>query len=154
MKEYVLPAIAAVFVVSLVILTQDPTGYIVGENIIIPPAQSVEITGEEHEAEIFESSVYAFLQSSENIEYELYKTTDSEKRVFDNYDRELIEYGYTLSEDYSGTYLYQDITISYFSYTKGMSAVVYATCVFNGYTYILYTTGNVLDYKALLDNIN
>ena len=89
----------------------------------------------------------------ENIEYEIYKTFVCSAEVFNDYNNHLQNDGYERHPEYERTISYDKYELKIRTYIKGLTVVVIAASDINDYTYVLYSTGSVMDYKKILDEI-
>lgn len=89
----------------------------------------------------------------EKIKYEFYISTSNYLEIIQDYKDQLKNDGYKL--EYQGEKIVKNITIHYAGFIKGLTAVGIAITSGEEFNYpeaesiVLYTTGNVLDYKEI-----
>ena len=157
--------IAVVGIVALMIVGVGVGGYMVHEEYVpmmVEPREpnkamvSEELIEYEHQYKKLLSEI----PNLENIEYELYLSSDNLSVVKNDYKMQLRNKGYTYYPEYSGVKPTRGIIVVYDTYIKGLTAVVIGMASayeFGGdkdNTVVLYTTGYVSDYQAVLDWYN
>ncbi len=96
----------------------------------------------------------ANLPNLDKIKHVAYGTDESNDAVISDYKQELENEGYSLK--YEGISNFGEKPFEYYGFLKGITAVVIIVTEDNNEEFdyesiVLYTTGNALDYKEILD---
>jgi hypothetical protein len=150
----VLIAVAVLLVVVIVICAAYNAGFIPITNLLSvkkPVGDSVELNVDEY---LKEYPGLNEIPNLDKIKKAAYGTDASIDTVISDYTEKLNKEGYSLK--YEGAGDLDENSFQYYGFLKGITAVVIiVTSNNNGEignkTVVLYTTGNALDFKAILD---
>jgi hypothetical protein len=81
----------------------------------------------------------------EKLTMQIFYSNDSASAVENQYKSLMSERGYTLQPQYCASFSKYGQTISYNTYTRGITGVVVFVSPFLGRTWVCYVTGNVFD---------
>jgi len=90
----------------------------------------------------------------EDLKYSIFVTNEEPNNVYQSYKEDLIEEGYGEEDEYSGHVYYKGYDIDYHTFVKGLTGVVFGTIEKGDNSVVVYTTGNVLDYKNALNELS
>lgn len=85
----------------------------------------------------------------ENINYEVFVSNDSIHQIFDYYEGLLKKEGYAYHEEYSSIGFYESSEIYYYTFIKGLNAVIFYLSEYDQKTWVCYSTGSVLQYQDI-----
>jgi hypothetical protein len=92
------------------------------------------------------------LNGIEKISYEIFITNNSNENVIRYYNSTLIEEGYSYNTEYSGITPEEYYELDFYTYVKGLNAVVIFLKTYKSLTWICYSTGNILDYQKIVED--
>jgi len=89
----------------------------------------------------------------ENITYEIFITNNSMMDIIQYYSNLLELDGYTFSNEYSGITPSEYFELTYYTFIKGFNGVVIFIKTHQMLTWICYSTGNILEYQNIINNL-
>lgn len=98
------------------------------------------------------SNMISDINGIDKIEYEIYLTNQTLIDIIEYYNLILIQDGFSYNEDYSGITPSEYFELDFYTYTKGLNAVVIFLKSVDSVSWVCYSTGNLLDYQSILEN--
>jgi hypothetical protein len=89
----------------------------------------------------------------ENINYEIFISNNSISEIIEYYSKKLEEDGYSINNEYSGVTPYEYFELKYYTYIKGINGVVIFIKTIENLTWVCYSTGNLLEYENIINNL-
>jgi hypothetical protein len=142
------------------------TGYLFNDQRIIPPVSSVEwemiqdespgdnSSGSEFPSMLNLTETLQEVPGIERIKYKVFVSSESMDQVLAYYTEVLEHEGYAYHEEYSGMKTFRSSEIYYYSFAKGLNGVVVFLSEYHQWTWVCYSTGNVLQYQRIFDYVN
>ena len=93
------------------------------------------------------------LDGIENINYEIFITNNSMQNIIQYYSDILELDGYSISNEYSGITPPEYYELNYYTFLKGLNGVVIFIKTHENLTWVFYSTGNLLEYQNILNNL-
>jgi hypothetical protein len=156
-------------IIIIIIIGLQFNGYILNNQDIKPPGKeenwqqldnntfnfnNSDLLNDSNDYSIFLdiTNIIKDIEGIDKITYEIFITNKSIQNVFDYYNSILIEEGYSYNEEYSGITPPDFFELNYFTFVKGLNAVVVFTKTHQNLTWLCYSTGNLLDYQKIVEN--
>ena len=144
------------------------TGYLLNNQRIIPPSSQIEIKNLEeilsgnntiesnntfhHPPGIINlTKKMKDIPGIEYINYKIFVSNDSIQQIIDYYTNILEKDGYSYHNEYSGIKTYENSEIYYYTFTKGLNAVVIYLSQYNQQTWLCYSTSDILHYQQIFN---
>ena len=86
-----------------------------------------------------------------SIKYQIYQTDKSVEEIYEEYKSSLESQGYI--EEMSGFELVEGYPVFYYAFVKGLVGVAFAISIIDNENFVLYSTGNVLDYLEIKEKL-
>jgi len=144
------------------------TGYLLNDQRIIPPSSQIEwenLDGVISVDNITESNntFYHFpvilnltekmkdIPGIEYINYKIFVSNDSIRRIIDYYTDILEKEGYSYHDEYSGMKTYEYSEVYYYTFVKGLNGVIIYLSQYDQQTWICYSTSDILHYQQIFN---
>ena len=151
-----------------IIIGLHVTGYLLNNQRIIPPKSQIEWKNPNENNSIGNSNdsnneAYNFpvilnltekmkeIPGIENIKYKIFVSNDSIQQIINYYSDILEKEGYGYYDEYSGMKSYENNEIYYYTFIKGLNAVVIYLSSYNQKTWICYSVSDIIHYKEIFD---
>lgn len=166
-RRYYFLLIPVIVIIGIVVCLHL-TGYLFNDQRIIPPSSPVDwkkLDGFNSMNQTAGSNITSYpyrvilnlteqmkeIPGIENIKYEVFVSNDSMLEVVEYYTHILENDGYSYHDEYSGVMSYNSSNINYYTFTKGLNAVVVYVSEYNQLTWICYSTSDIIHYKEIFD---
>lgn len=151
-------AVITAVIVLLLVLWQ--AGFVVADHTVVQAKGLVPVTQPSNGQNTDNSTnislpnlIFLFINQTKSIPgmdkltLQVFYSNDSASFVLNQYNQLMHGRGYTLQKDYSNSFARLGQTITYNTYTRGITGVVVFVSTFLGQTYVVYVTGNVFDLR-------
>jgi len=170
MKKIFYPLIFLLILVIGIVSGLQYTGFFFNESQIITPDGYID--WEQFDNETFNFNDDEYINSSnnysiflditekmkeidgiENINYEIFMTNDSMQDIIQYYSNILELDGFSISTEYSGITPSEYYELNYYTFIKGFNGVVIFIKTYEKLTWVFYSTGNILEYQNIINNL-